>query len=99
MTRHWSSRPSGCRHRLRNRGRSHCRAHREVATLKRKSSIFLNETVRTAARSRLRALLARKTTLRLGAQTTVRIDHFIIDQGGELTLDSGTLLIDTRGNC
>ncbi|MGE3872592.1 MAG: FecR domain-containing protein [Parvibaculaceae bacterium] len=65
--------------------------------LKRKSSIFLNETVRTAAGSRLRALLARKTSLRLGAETSVRIDRFIVDQGGELVLDSGTLLIDTRG--
>ncbi len=64
--------------------------------LKQKSSIFLNETLRTAARSRLRALLARKTSLRLGAQTTVRIDRFIVDQGGELVLDSGVLLIDTR---
>ena len=65
--------------------------------LKRKSSIFLNETLRTAAQSRLRALLARKTSLRLGAKTTVRIDRFIVDQGGELVLDSGALLIDTRG--
>ncbi|MGE0004846.1 MAG: FecR domain-containing protein [Parvibaculaceae bacterium] len=65
--------------------------------LKRKSALFLNETVRTAARSRLRALLARKTSLRLGAETTVRIDRFIVDQGGELVLDSGALLIDTRG--
>src|SRR5262245_3704898 len=65
--------------------------------LKAKSSIFLNETVRTAAGSRLRALLARKTSLRLGAETSVRIDRFIVDQGGELVLDSGALLIDTKG--
>ncbi|MGE0240713.1 MAG: FecR domain-containing protein [Parvibaculaceae bacterium] len=65
--------------------------------LKRKSPIFLNETLRTAAQSRLRAVLARKTSLRLGAKTTVRIDRFIVDRGGELVLDSGALLIDTRG--
>jgi ferric-dicitrate binding protein FerR (iron transport regulator) len=65
--------------------------------LKRRSSIFLSDTLRTAARSRLRALLARKTTLRLGAETTVRIDRFIVDSGGELVLESGALLIDTRG--
>ena len=33
----------------------------------------------------------------MGAKTTVRIDRFIVDQGGELVLDSGALLIDTRG--
>jgi hypothetical protein len=65
--------------------------------LKRRSSIFLSDTLRTAARSRLRALLARRTTLRLGAETTVRIDRFIVDSGGELVLESGALLIDTRG--
>lgn len=65
--------------------------------LTRKSSIFLNDTIKTASRSRLRALLARKTSLRLGAKTSVRIDRFIVDSGGELVLDSGALLIDTRG--
>lgn len=65
--------------------------------LARRSSIFLNDTLRTAARSRLGALLARRTSLRLGAQTSVRIDRFIVDGGGELVLDSGALLIDTRG--
>jgi ferric-dicitrate binding protein FerR (iron transport regulator) len=65
--------------------------------LEHKSSIFLNDTLRTAARSRLMAVLARRTTLRLGAETTVRIDRFIVDSGGELVLESGALLIDTRG--
>lgn len=65
--------------------------------LTRRSSIFLNDTLSTAAASRLRALLARRTSLRLGAQTSVRIDRFIVDSGGELVLDSGALLIDTRG--
>jgi ferric-dicitrate binding protein FerR (iron transport regulator) len=65
--------------------------------LTRKSSIFLNDTLKTAARSRLRAMLARKTSLRLAAETSVRIDRFLVDSGGELVLDSGALLIDTRG--
>lgn len=62
-----------------------------------KSSIYLNDTLKTAERSRLTALLARRTTLRLGAKTSVRIDRFIVDSGGELVLDSGALLIETRG--
>lgn len=65
--------------------------------LMRKSAILLGDTLRTAARSRLRALLARKTNLRLGAETSLKIDQFIIDSGGELVLDSGAVLLDTRG--
>jgi FecR protein len=65
--------------------------------LKRKSPIMLGDTLRTAANSRLMALLARKTNLRLGAETSVRIDRFIVDSGGELVLDSGALLVDTKG--
>jgi ferric-dicitrate binding protein FerR (iron transport regulator) len=65
-------------------------------TLKRKSSIYLGDTLRTAARSRLRALLARKTNLQLAAETSVRIDRFIVDSGGNLMLDSGAILIDTK---
>jgi len=63
--------------------------------LKVKSPLYLGETLDTSDRSRLRALLARKTSLRLGAKTRVRIDQFIVDMGGELVLDSGALLIDT----
>jgi ferric-dicitrate binding protein FerR (iron transport regulator) len=66
-------------------------------TLKRKSSIFLGDTLRTAARSRLEALLARKTNLQLGEETSVRIDRFIVDSGGTLVLDSGAILLDTKG--
>jgi ferric-dicitrate binding protein FerR (iron transport regulator) len=39
-------------------------------------------------------VLERKTSLRLGANTRVRIDQFLINTGGELVLDSGALLID-----
>jgi len=63
--------------------------------LKPKSPIYLGETLDTGAGSRLRALLARKTTLRLGAKTRVRVDQFIVNAGGELVLDSGALLLDT----
>lgn len=62
--------------------------------LESKSALYLGETINTAAQSRLRAVLARKTSLRLGANTKVRIDQFLVNTGGELVLDSGALLID-----
>lgn len=62
--------------------------------LKRKSPLYLDETLNTGDQSRLHALLARRTSLRLGAKTRVRIDRFIVNTGGELVLDSGALLLD-----
>jgi ferric-dicitrate binding protein FerR (iron transport regulator) len=62
--------------------------------LEHKSPLYLGDTINTGAQSRLRAVLERKTSLRLGANTRVRIDQFLINTGGELVLDSGALLID-----
>jgi ferric-dicitrate binding protein FerR (iron transport regulator) len=62
--------------------------------LTNKSPIFLGDMLNTGISSRLHALLARKTSLRLGAETKVRIDQFIVDFGGELSLDNGALLLD-----
>jgi ferric-dicitrate binding protein FerR (iron transport regulator) len=58
------------------------------------SSVFLGDRLRTAEDSRLAVLLAEKTKLRLGANTTVTVDKFIADAGGELALGSGALLIE-----
>jgi ferric-dicitrate binding protein FerR (iron transport regulator) len=61
--------------------------------LKVKAPVHLRETVITGAEARLQALLAAKTTLKLGADTRVRIDQFIVDKGGELSFSSGALLL------
>lgn len=59
-----------------------------------RSPVEIGDTLATAKRSRLRAALGDKTTLRLGAETRVKIDNFIVETGGELTLGSGALLLD-----
>lgn len=61
--------------------------------LKLKAPLHLHETLITGAEARLQALLAEKTTLKLGAETRVRIDQFIVDKGGELSFSSGALLL------
>ncbi|CAN5252435.1 FecR domain-containing protein [soil metagenome] len=66
--------------------------------LAKKSPVLLDDTLTTGAASRLRALLAGKTTLRLGAETKVRIDKFIVNSGGELMLGAGALLLDAPAN-
>jgi len=78
------------------RGEASAELSKERRKLKLKSAVFLGDTLNTGARSRLRTLLARKTSLRLGAETTVRIDTFIVNTGGELALGSGAMLLDTR---
>lgn len=78
------------------RGEAFAELSKERRPLKLKSQVFLGDTLSTGARSRLRTLLARKTSLRLGAETTVRIDTFIVNTGGELALGSGAILLDTR---
>jgi ferric-dicitrate binding protein FerR (iron transport regulator) len=62
------------------------------------SSVFLGDRLRTAEDSRLAVLLAEKTRLRLGANTTVTVDRFIADAGGELSLGSGAILIEAPLN-
>ncbi len=67
----------------------------KTRALKLKAPLHLTETLITGnGEARLTALLAQKTTLRLGAKTKVRLDKFIIDSGGELTFSSGALLLD-----
>jgi hypothetical protein len=77
------------------KGEAVAELNKQRRALKPRSPIYLGDTLDTSDQSRLRALLARKTTLRLGAKTRVRIDQFIVNVGGELVLDSGALLLDT----
>jgi hypothetical protein len=63
-------------------------------TLNRAVPIFLNEEVVTGAASRLTMRLGSNTTVRLGEQARLRIDRFLVDAGGEMTLRSGPMLFD-----
>lgn len=76
-------------------GRATARRKAKRRDLEPGTSVFLGETLITAKRSRLTALLAGKTTLRLGAETALRLDSFIAEKGGELVLGNGALLLDT----
>jgi ferric-dicitrate binding protein FerR (iron transport regulator) len=63
-------------------------------TLDRAAPIFLSEEVVTGVASRLGMQLGRNTTVRLGEQARLKIDRFLVDAGGEMTLRSGPLLFD-----
>src|SRR3984893_7680861 len=63
-------------------------------TLDRAAPVFLSEEVVTGVASRLGMRLGRDTTVRLGEQARLKIDRFLVDAGGEMTLRSGPLLFD-----
>jgi ferric-dicitrate binding protein FerR (iron transport regulator) len=62
--------------------------------LDRAAPVFLSEEVATGVASRLGMRLGRDTTVRLGEQARLKIDRFLVDAGGEMTLRSGPLLFD-----
>jgi len=77
------------------KGRASAELAGKTRILKLKAPLHLTETLITGGGdARLTALLAEKTTLKLGARTKVKIDTFIVDSGGELSFNSGALLLD-----
>jgi len=62
--------------------------------LDRAAPVFLNEEIVTGVASRLGMRLGRNTTVRLGEKARLKIDQFLVDAGGEMTLRSGPLLFD-----
>lgn len=59
--------------------------------------ILLNDLVRTGSDGRIVMRLGERTRLRLGGDVRLRIDRFIVDQGGTMSLGAGTIGIDTQG--
>jgi hypothetical protein len=58
--------------------------------LEMEAAILLGDRVETGNQSRITMLLGHRTTLRLGARGSVVIDRFLIDAGGEITLQAGS---------
>jgi ferric-dicitrate binding protein FerR (iron transport regulator) len=63
-------------------------------TLERAAPVFLGDDVGTGAASRLGMQLGRNTKIRLGENARLKIDRFLVEAGGELTLREGPLLFD-----
>jgi ferric-dicitrate binding protein FerR (iron transport regulator) len=80
------------------RGQALAELNEKRRSLDFNSAVFLGDRLRTAEDSRLAVLLAKKTRLRLGANTTVTVDKFIAEAGGELSLGSGALVIEAPRN-
>ncbi|MCF4166745.1 FecR family protein [Zavarzinia compransoris] len=57
-------------------------------------AVFVGDLVATAAKSMIEMRLGADSTLRLGESTRLRIEAFMIEEGGEIFLDSGALFVD-----
>jgi ferric-dicitrate binding protein FerR (iron transport regulator) len=58
------------------------------------TAVFVGDSVGTGVDSSLGLLLGATTKVRLGAETQLRIDRFIVNAGGILNLDRGAILYD-----
>ena len=56
--------------------------------------VFVGDAVATAAQSAISLHLGSDTVIRLGADTRLRIDRFLVNAGGVLTLEGGAMLYD-----
>jgi hypothetical protein len=63
-------------------------------TLERAAPLYLTDVVATGPDSRLVLHLGSMTTLKLGASARLTIDKFLVNVGGEITLQSGPILFD-----
>jgi hypothetical protein len=65
-------------------------------TLAPAAPVFIADRVGTGPASRLAIHLGQRTKVRLGAETRLTIDRYLVDAGGDLTLDSGAILFDRQ---
>jgi ferric-dicitrate binding protein FerR (iron transport regulator) len=75
-------------------GEAHAVASAGMRKLATQASVFVGDLLTTGVASRLGVALGRATSLRLGAEAKVKIDRYIVDAGGEFTLESGVLRFD-----
>jgi ferric-dicitrate binding protein FerR (iron transport regulator) len=62
--------------------------------LERDTPVFFAERVGTGPASRLTIHLGGHTRVRLGERASMTIDRYLVDAGGEISLDSGAMLFD-----
>jgi len=63
-------------------------------TLEHAAPLSIGDQVSTGLRSRLAMRLGDATLVRLGEQARLTLDRFLVNAGGELTLQSGAMLFD-----
>ena len=62
--------------------------------LDRAAPLFIGDQIGTGFQSRLAMRLGRATLIRLGEQARLTLDRFLVNAGGDITLQSGPMLLD-----
>lgn len=73
------------------RGRAEAVTGEQKRMLAKMGEIFVNDLVRTEAQSRITLQLGKRTLLKLGAASEIRIDKYLPDAGGEIELVNGVI--------
>jgi hypothetical protein len=76
------------------KGQAFAQAAAARRTLAPEAAIMLGDHVETGDKSLVTLLLGHRTTLRLGERGSVVIDKFLVELGGEITLQSGPLMLE-----
>jgi hypothetical protein len=76
------------------KGEAFAEASAARRALDRNAPVFLGDQCGTGPESRLSMQLGGSTRLRLGEKARITIDQYLINAGGELTLQSGPMLFD-----
>lgn len=79
------------------RGAAFAESQGSARPLVPQAQVLLDDLVRTGQDGRVAMMLGTKTTLRLGGDTRLKIDRFLVDQGGVITLGTGIIRVDTQG--
>jgi hypothetical protein len=76
------------------RGECYAQTAADRRPLAPSAAVFVGDAVGTGVQSALGLHLGQATELRLGAESHLRIDRFLVNAGGLLMLDRGALLYD-----
>jgi hypothetical protein len=63
--------------------------------LQQSAALFIKDMVGTGSDARLTMRLGKDTTLHLGQLARLTIDRFLVNAGGDITLDAGPMLFDS----
>ena len=77
------------------KGDAFAESQNQRRTLEQSAALFIKDTVGTGADARLTMRLGKDTTLHLGQLARLTIDRFLINAGGDITLDAGPMLFDS----
>ena len=77
------------------KGEAFAEAQNQRRALEQSASLFIKDTVDTGSDARLTMRLGKDTTLHLGQLARLTIDRFLVNAGGDITLDAGPMLFDS----